>query len=120
MKTKKKIKVKKYRYIVIILIIGGLFAGLIGRLFYVMVTVSPKLKVIASDQQKSELTIDAKRGRILDRNTNELAISEDIYRVDLDLITVRQTLKTSKITLAQLANSLASILNMKPDRKSVV
>lgn len=114
MKTKKKIKVKKYRYIVIILIIGGLFAGLIGRLFYVMVTVSPKLKVIASDQQKSELTIDAKRGRILDRNTNELAISEDIYRVDLDLITVRQTLKTSKITLAQLSNSLASILNMKP------
>jgi len=115
MAKKKKIETKKYRYIVIILIIGGLFIGLASRLFYVMVTDAPKLKVIASDQQQSELTIDAKRGRILDRNMNELAISEDIYRVDLDLITIRQTLVKSKITSSKLASDLGLILNMKPE-----
>ena len=115
MAKKKKIMIKKYRYIVIILIIGGLFIALASRLFYVMVTAAPKLKVIASDQQKSELTIDAKRGRILDRNMNELAISEDIYRVDLDLITIRQTLVKNKITSSKLASDLGLILNMKPE-----
>lgn len=114
MKKKKKIQIKKYRYILIVLLLGGLFIGLVGRLFYVMVTIAPKFKTMASEQQKSELTIDAKRGRILDRNKNELAISEDIYRVDLDLITIRQTLANSKISSSKLAEDLGLILNMKP------
>ena len=114
MRNKKNIKVNPYRYILIILLLVGLFIGLTGRFFYVMITISPKLKAIARNQQKSELTIGAKRGRILDRNITELAISEDIYRVDLDLVTIRQTLANSKITSSELAADLGSILNMKP------
>ena len=44
---------------------------------------------MAIDQWTSEVKISAKRGRILDRNENELAISGNVYRVDLDLNTIR-------------------------------
>lgn len=79
-----------------------------------MVVVSPKYKAIAEEQQKSELKINAKRGRILDRNANELAVSMDVYRVDLDLKAIRQTLTDDTMASDELANKLASILNMKP------
>ena len=114
MVKKKKIEVKKSRYILIVSMLSVLFIGLTGRLYYIMEITGPKLKAIATAQQESELAIPAKRGRILDRNDTELAISESIYRVDLDLVTIRQTLATGKITSSKLATDLASILNMKP------
>lgn len=45
------------------------------------------------DQWTSEVKIDAKRGRILDRNGNELAVSANVYRVDLDMNTLRSTME---------------------------
>lgn len=112
---KKKIFIKKRRIIGILILICTLFLALVGRLFYLMAVVSPKYKAIAEEQQKSELQINAKRGRILDRNENELAVSMDVYRIDLDLKSIRQTLTNNTMTSDDLANKLASILNMKPD-----
>ncbi|KZL92921.1 stage V sporulation protein D [Clostridium magnum] len=112
---KKKIFINKRRIIGILIFICTLFLALAGRLFYVMAVISPKYKAIAEEQQKSELQINAKRGRILDRNANELAVSMDVYRIDLDLKTLRQTLNDNTMTSDELANKLASILNMKPD-----
>ncbi|WP_411682846.1 stage V sporulation protein D [Clostridium thailandense] len=111
----KKIFIKKYRFMVVLIFICTLFIALAGRLFYVMVVMSPKYKTIADEQQKSEIQINAKRGRILDRNANELAMSMDVYRIDLDLKTIRQTLTNSAMTSDELANKLAIILNMKAE-----
>lgn len=58
-----------------------------------MIGQSPKLKEKAVDQWTSEVKIDAKRGRILDRNGNELAVSANVYRVDLDMNTLRSTME---------------------------
>lgn len=112
---KKRIFIKKHRFIVVLIFICTVFLALAGRLFYVMVVISPKYKAIADEQQKSEIQINAKRGRILDRNANELAISMDVYRIDLDLKTIRQTLANNTMTSDELANKLASILNMKQE-----
>lgn len=82
-----------------------------------MIVQSPKFKSLAIAQWTSEVKIDAKRGRILDRNGTELAVSANVYRVDLDMNTLRETYKEKNITASDIAPKLASILDM--DMKDV-
>lgn len=117
---KSKNSIKKYRFIIILLFICTLFLLLAGRLSYLMIVMSSKYRVLADDQQRSEIQINSKRGRILDRNLNELAMSVDVYQVDLDLKTIRQTLEDSKMTTDELIDKLASILNMKSEEVSKI
>jgi stage V sporulation protein D (sporulation-specific penicillin-binding protein) len=85
-----------------------IFALLICRLFRVQIILSPKYKKLAIEQWTSEVKISAKRGRILDRNENELAVSGNVYRIDLDLNTMRSYLKNNKnINIDTLAEELA-------------
>lgn len=97
-----------------------LFFGLIGRLCYVMVYDSSKLKTAAMEQWTSEVKIDAKRGRILDRNGVELAVSANVYRIDLDMNAIRQNISNGKaltttemdIKLDELSRILSETLGM--------
>ena len=70
-----------------------IFAILIIRLSYIMIVKRADYAGRAEEQWTSEVKIDAKRGRILDRNGNELAVSANVYRVDFDLNSVRAYLK---------------------------
>ena len=85
-KTKKAIH-KNYILILLVLTIF-MFSILAGRLFYLMVVEGEKYGAMASEQWTSRLIINGKRGRILDANYKELAISGDVYRIDLDLDTI--------------------------------
>ncbi|MDO5518040.1 MAG: penicillin-binding transpeptidase domain-containing protein, partial [Clostridium sp.] len=69
-----------------------LFTILILRLSYIMTVKAPEYAGMAEEQWTSEVKIDARRGKILDRNGKELAVSADVYRVDLDLKTLRNYL----------------------------
>ncbi|WP_297420654.1 stage V sporulation protein D [Clostridium sp.] len=69
------------------------FALLIIRLSYIMVVNGADYSARAEEQWTSEVKIDAKRGRILDRNGNELVVSANVYRVDFDLNAMRAYLK---------------------------
>ena len=60
-----------------------------------MTVKAPEYAGMAEEQWTSEVKIDAVRGKILDRNGKELAVSADVYRVDLDLKTLRNYLDTS-------------------------
>jgi len=64
-------------------------------------------------QWTSDVRIAPKRGRILDRNGKELAISANVFRVDLDLNSLRETIKKNKLTMNDIAPELATILGMK-------
>lgn len=77
-----------------------------------MVYKSPKLKAMAVAQWTSDVKIDAKRGRILDRNNNELAISANVYRVDLDMNTLRDTMKEKKLSNEQVSSMISTSLSM--------
>jgi len=66
-------------------------------------------------QWTSDVRIAAKRGRILDRNGEELAISANVFRVDLDLNSLRTTTTQNKLTMKDIAPELAQILGMKSD-----
>lgn len=109
----KKDFIKKNRFIFAGILLNILFIGLIGRLIYLMIITGFKYKSMAVQQQTTTIQISAKRGEILDRNSNELVINNSIYRIDLDLKTLRQTLSTKKISISQLASKLSPILNMK-------
>ncbi|AYD41440.1 stage V sporulation protein D [Clostridium fermenticellae] len=109
-----KIKKPKKRFLHIFIIISIVFLLIIARLGYIMIRMGPKYKAIAEQQQRSEVKINAKRGKILDRNGDELAVNSDAYQIDLDLKTLRETLKDEKMTFNDLSNKLAPILGMQP------
>lgn len=116
-KHMKKIGVAR-RLLITYVLIFLLFLGLGGRLFFIMVNKSAEYKKIATGQWKDEIIVNAKRGRILDRNGNELALSGDVYRVDLDMLTLQQTLKQKNMDEKELITSFSSILNIPADNVS--
>ena len=108
----------KKRMFVILMGLALLFIALIGRLTFVMIYKSPDYKNKAIAQWTSEVEISAKRGRILDRKGNELAVSANVYRIDLDLNTLRQTMEKKKLTSEETAAKLADALEM--EKKDVL
>lgn len=111
---------KRNRLIVVYFGLGFIFLLLISRLFYLMAFTPEKIIKATTQQWTSDIVLDAKRGNVLDRNGHELAVSADVYRVDLDLLALKQTLKKSNMTneeleqkYDELAEKLASILDMK-------
>ena len=89
-RTKTKISPERLKWVRYGLYV--LFTFLIIRLTYIMTVKAPEYAGMAEEQWTSEVKIDAVRGKILDRNGKELAVSADVYRVDLDLKTLREYL----------------------------
>lgn len=106
-------KTGKNRLKIVYFGLAVIFGLLTIRLLYVMGFQAEKLKAVGSTQWTRSLKISAKRGNILDRNGHELAISADVYRVDFDLTTLRETLKKKKTSPEDFSDKLASILDMK-------
>ncbi|WP_027624724.1 stage V sporulation protein D [Clostridium lundense] len=106
-----KVLIKKRMFIILIGLIV-VFTYLVSRLAYLMVSKGPNYEKVAVDQWTSEVKISAKRGRILDRNGNELAISANVYRVDLDLNTLRHTMEDKKLPVETVASKLGEALEM--------
>ncbi|MFA6939454.1 MAG: stage V sporulation protein D [Clostridiaceae bacterium] len=102
----------KRRMFMVLCILFVLFFLLACRLTYLMVFQSERYKSIANEQWTSQVKIDAKRGKILDRNGNELALSANVYRVDLDMNTLRTTMSNKKLTQDQVAEKLSKALDM--------
>lgn len=86
------------------------FVGLTARLGYIMFFRQDKFKSLATQQWTSDVKINAKRGRILDRNGVELAVSANVYRADLDLNTLRSDIERIGMTMEQLATDIAPMI----------
>lgn len=72
------------------------FFVLIIRLSWIMIGKHSEYSALANEQWTSEVKIDARRGKILDRNGSALAVSADVYRVDLDLNSIRSYLSANE------------------------
>ena len=68
----------------------GLICALAIRLTYIMIVKHSEYSAMAQEQWTSEVKISARRGKILDTNGVELAMSGDVYRVDFDLNAIRK------------------------------
>ncbi|MCI6693125.1 MAG: stage V sporulation protein D [Clostridium sp.] len=95
-----------------------LFTLLIIRLSYIMIVKREEYSARAEEQWTSEVKIDARRGKILDRNGLELAISANVYRVDFDLNSIKGHLRKENLTINDIAPSISEALNM--DEKKVI
>lgn len=107
-------KMKKRMYIVLCFVSVVLLVLTI-RLSYIMIFKSDEYSELAVEQWTSEVKISAKRGKILDRNGEELAISANVYRVDFDLNAIRDYNKENGTTNEQLAEKIANALNVEYD-----
>ncbi|MDU6294818.1 stage V sporulation protein D [Clostridium celatum] len=96
--------------------ITAIFLILILRLSYIMIVKREDYSSRAEEQWTSEVRIDARRGRILDRNGNELAVSANVYRVDFDLNSIRQYLKKNDKSTSDIAPLIAEALGMESDK----
>ena len=83
----------RQRMSIVILGLTVVFALLTARLTYIMTVKRQEYAARAEEQWTSEVKIDAIRGKILDRNGKELAVSANVYRVDFDLNSIRTYLK---------------------------
>lgn len=83
-----------------------------------MINQSKGLTAKAEEQWTSEVKIDARRGKILDRSGNELAVSANVFRVDLDMNTLKQWMTEKNVNFEYIAPKLSSALNM--DEKKVL
>lgn len=104
-----KVLMKK-RMLVFLILAFGVFVGLTIRLGYVMFMKEEDYKALATKQWTSDVKINAKRGRILDRNGAELAVSANVYRADLDLNTLRADLERIGLPMEQLAKDLSGMI----------
>lgn len=115
----KKIYSDKYilkrRMLVVLSILLLLFFVLTFVLTRIMLYKSSDFINLAKYQWVSKVKIDAKRGRILDRNGNELAVSGNVYRIDLDLKTIKEGVRNNKYTIDELGGNLAEALGMKKE-----
>lgn len=101
----------KNRLVFVLLFFIVAFSLLVFQLFKVQVIVAPKYKKMAIEQWTSEVKISAKRGRILDKNENELAISGNVYRIDIDLNALRSYIHNNKgMNMDTLSQKLANDL----------
>ena len=94
------------------------FGLLIARLAYIMIYRHSDFSAMANEQWTSEVKIDARRGKILDRNGAELAVSANVYRVDFDLNAIRKYMNTGNAiykTNEDLAKALSQATGVQSD-----
>ena len=92
----KRYKQKRKKLLCLPIVLTLVFILLLLRLSYIMIIKHKEYGDMANEQWTNEIKIAAKRGKILDRNGLELAVSADVYRVDLDLKTIREDIESSK------------------------
>ncbi len=85
------------------------------RLSYVMIVKGPEYAELAVEQWTNEVKISARRGKILDRDLNELAVSSNVYRVDFNLNAIRSYTKKTGKTNEELALEISKVLEMDKD-----
>lgn len=104
------------RIIIIFVVICFALVALTTRVSYIMIFKNKDYSKMAVEQWTSDVKISAKRGKILDRNGKELAVSGNVYRVDLDLKAVSKYNKEKGTTNEVLAKSLSEALEMDYDK----
>ena len=106
----------KKRALVTMFIFYFLIIAIVVNLFRVMIIKGEEYYAIAEDQWTSSVKIQARRGAILDRNLKELAVSANVYRVDLDLKTIREYLEKNSLTYEDISPKIAEALEMNVEK----
>ncbi|WP_242847799.1 stage V sporulation protein D [Fervidicella metallireducens] len=102
----------KKRVVYMLLIILAVQFVIMLRYAWVQIVWSPQLQKWAVEQWTNDTKIDAKRGKILDRNGSPLAVSGNVERVDAFMKDINEAVKNKKITKEEIAEKLSPIIGM--------
>lgn len=105
----------KKRLIFIFVIIFILILVLIVRVGWIQLVQGPELQKLAVEQWTNDVKIDAKRGKILDRNGKELALSASCERVDAYMHDIRKEEANNKNIKNEIASKLSAIIGDKEE-----
>lgn len=106
---------KRLRALYVTLGVCLVFLLLICKLTYIMIYKSKEYKHMAQGQWNSQVTVEANRGDITDRNGSILATSIDVYRVDLDLEAIDIYIKDEETTKDEVAQKLSEASGLSLD-----
>ena len=88
------------------------FVFLTIRLLYIMIYKNGEYSKMAKSQREAQYIVLAERGDILARNGATLASTISVYRIDLDLNSIREYIDDNNFTIKDIAKSLADALEM--------
>ncbi len=90
----------------------GLFALLIFRTAWIQIINGEWLSRAALEQQTSDTTVRAKRGKIYDRNYKVLASNVTVETISISPKEMRESLKTKNLSVKVISEDLAEILSL--------
>ena len=93
-------------------IVCAVFAFLVLRLAYLGIVKHGEYSDLAAADWKSEISLTAQRGDILDRNNSILVTSANVYRVDVDLDALRSYIDDEGISMEKVSSDVAALLNV--------
>lgn len=102
--------IKRGRLIFVFGVVSFIMLALLFRLAWIQIVQGAELKKIAAQQWDSEIKVDAKRGEILDRSGEKLAISSSCKRVDVYMPDVIKAQEDNENIKIEIASKLAGIL----------
>lgn len=105
----------KQRLGIVRLAVVLLFVAITGSLMRPFFVYKEKLTSMHDSQDKVSEELSYYRGKILDRNGKELAVSYNGYKVDVDLNSLKESLSTKKISMEDFSKKVADFLNKSYD-----
>ena len=103
------------RLILVAIAIGSVIGLLLVKMLYLTVIKGPELAEKAETQWKSEMNLTAMRGNIVDRNGSILVTSTNVYRIEVDMDTLRTYIEDEKTTIEKVSSDLAEALGASYD-----
>ena len=103
------------RLIVVAISIGSVLGLLLVKMLYLTVIKGPELAEEAETQWKSEMNLTAMRGNIVDRNGPILVTSTNVYRIEVDMDTLKTYIEDEKTTVEKVSSDLAEALGASYD-----
>ena len=112
----KKINAQSIDRLIVVAIAIGLVIGLLlVKMLYLTVIKGPELAEEAETQWKSEMNLTAMRGNIVDRNGSILVTSTNVYRIEVDMDTLKTYIEDEKTTVEKVSSDLAEALGASYD-----
>ena len=103
------------RLILVGISIGVVIVVLLLRMLYLTIIKGSELAEKAETEWKSEMNLTAMRGNIVDRNGSILVTSTNVYRIEVDMDTLRAYVDDEKTTIEKVSANIAEAIGTSYD-----
>ncbi len=113
MKQSRKTQNSRIMWLLVIFMV--LFGALVCKTAWIQIVQGEQLSREALEQQTSDKTVSAKRGKIYDRNLKVLASNVSVETISITPGDLRKSIETNDMTVSRVAEALAERLELKAE-----